>query len=112
MKYLTFLLFFIAVLTGCTGNQSSSASTDYPSAIVWNDTLNGPSSTELSVNDIGKEIGKIERKATPMPTQNGDSNDKPAGSALFEVKGTNTQEAIAVKVNDKYFRASKLGSLH
>jgi hypothetical protein len=46
-----------------------------------------------------------------MPKKNGESNDKPAGSLLFEVKGTDSQELIAVKVNDKYFSASKLGPL-
>jgi hypothetical protein len=106
MKY--FILFSIAVLTGCSQPTSSS----YPSVVAWNNILYGLSVEEVPIQDIGKELGKIERRsAPPMPKKNGESNDKPVGSLLFEVKGTDSQELIAVKVNDKYFRASKLGPL-
>jgi hypothetical protein len=108
MKYLILILFSIAFLSGCSQGAKSSS---YPSVVAWNNILYGLSAEEVPVQDIGKEIGKIERRSTPMPKKNGESNDKPAGSLLFEVKGTDSQELIAVKVNDKYFRASKQGAL-
>jgi len=37
--------------------------------------------------------------------------DTPVGSLLFEIKGADTQDVIAVKVNDKFFNASKLGTI-
>jgi hypothetical protein len=45
-----------------------------------------------------------------MPKMNGESNEKPVGSILFE-KGENSQDRIAVKVNGKYISASKLEPL-
>ncbi|MDR6879302.1 hypothetical protein [Bacillus sp. 3255] len=111
MKSLFMILFFIAVLTGCSPNTEAESSSIYPSAIAWNNVLYGLSSEEIAIHDIGKEIGKIERRIAPMPKKSGDSNDKPVGSLFFEVKGTDVQEVVAVKVNDKYFKASKLGPL-
>lgn len=111
MKYLILILFSIAVLTGCSHTTGGKSSSNYPSAVAWNNILYGLSAEEVPVKDIGKEIGKIERRTSPMPKKNGESNDKPVGSLLFEVVGADAQELIAVKVNDKYFRASKLGSL-
>ena len=48
-----------------------------------------------------------------MPKKNGESNDIriPVGSLLFEIKGADTQDVIAVKVNDKFFKASKFGPI-
>ena len=48
-----------------------------------------------------------------MPKKNGESNDirTPVGSLLFEINGADTQELIAVKVEDKFFKASKFGSI-
>lgn len=49
-----------------------------------------------------------------MPKKNGNSNDLriQTGSTLFEIKGRDPNEVIAVKVNDKYSKASKLGPLN
>ena len=79
--------------------------------MAWNNILYGLSASEVSVQDIGKQIGQIERRMTPMPKKNGDANDKPVGSLLYEVKGFDANDVIAVKVNDTYFQASKLGAL-
>lgn len=112
MKYLILIMISIAVLTGCSQNKGAESSSSYPSAVAWNNILYGLSVVEIPIKDIGKDIGKIERRTTPMPKKNGESNDKPAGSLLFEVKGIDSQEVIAVKVNEKYFKASKLGVLN
>lgn len=107
MKYLILILFSIAFLTGCSQNDGKSSSS-YPSAVVWNNILYGLSAEEVPIQDIGKEIGKIERRTTPMPKKNGESNAQAVGSQLFEIKGIDSKQAIAVKVNEKYQRASIL----
>ncbi len=107
MKYLILMLLSFTFLTGCSGNGGKSSSS-YPSAIVWNNILYALSAEEVPIQDISKEIGKIERRVTPMPKKNGESNDKPVGSQLFEIKGIDSNQTIAVKVNDKYHRASIL----
>ncbi|MDQ8738576.1 hypothetical protein, partial [Paenibacillus sp. LHD-38] len=79
--------------------------------VAWNNLLYGLSTEEVDNKDIGNEIGKIKRQRTPMPKKNGESNEKLVGSLLFEIKGADTQDVIAVKVNDKFVKASKLGPI-
>lgn len=111
MKHLKFLLCFFIVLTGVSSHAEGVSASSYPSAVAWNNLLYGLSIEEVDFKDIGIEIGKIERQRAPMPKKNGESNEKPVGSLLFEVKGADSQDVIAVKVNDKFFRASKLGPI-
>jgi hypothetical protein len=111
MKYIILIFLSLAMLAGCSQSMRPETSSSYPSAIAWNDSLYGLSVTEVPVQEIGKGIGKIDRKTNPMPKKNGESNDKPVGSQLYEIKGKESQEIIAVKVYDKYFQASKLGPL-
>ncbi|MCL6604619.1 MAG: hypothetical protein K6T94_17285 [Paenibacillus sp.] len=111
MRHLIIIMVSITLLTGCSLFTGGKTSSSYPYAVAWNDILYGLSTAEIPLQDIGKEIGKIKRIKMPMPKRNGDSNDSPVGSLLFEVKGTDAEEVIAVKVNDKYFRATKLGPL-
>lgn len=106
-----FLLFFVIVLTGVSSNIEGALASTYPSTVAWNNLLYGLSTEEVDNKDIGNEIGKIERQRTPMPMKNGESNEKLVGSLLFEIKGADTQDVIAVKVNDKFFKASKLGPI-
>ncbi|MGO4699590.1 hypothetical protein AB4Z50_35790, partial [Paenibacillus sp. 2TAB26] len=93
-------------------NNGSNSSSTYPASVAWNNTLYGLSKEEVPIEEVGKEIGKIERKTTPMTKKNGDSNEVPAGSTLFEVKGKDPHEVIAVEVNDKYVIATKLGPIN
>lgn len=113
MRMIFFVLLVSFLAAGCSDqNKDSNSSSSYPSAIAWNNILYGLSIEEVSTEEIGKEIGKIKRRTTPMPKKNGDSNDLPIGSILYEIKGKDPNEVIAVKVNDKYFNASKLGPLN
>ncbi|MDF2650108.1 MAG: hypothetical protein K0Q73_5913 [Paenibacillus sp.] len=112
MKHLKFFFFLIIVLTGLSSNTEGALATSYPSAVAWNNLLYGLSIEEVDIKDIGKEIGKIEHQRAPMPKKNGESNEKPVGSVLFEIKGLDTQDVIAVKVNEIFFKASKLGPIH
>ncbi|MDQ8738236.1 hypothetical protein [Paenibacillus sp. LHD-38] len=111
MKHLKFLLFIVIVLTGFLSNIEGTLASTYPSTVAWNNLLYGLSTEEVDNKDIGNEIGKIKRQRTPMPKKNGESNEKLVGSLLFEIKGVDTQDVIAVKVNDKFVKASKLGPI-
>jgi hypothetical protein len=107
-----FLLFFVIVLTWVSLNIEGALASTYPSSVAWNNSLYGLSTEEEVDNkDIGNQIGEIKRQRTPMPLKNGESNEKLVGSLLFEIKGANTQDVIAVKINDKFFKASKFGSI-
>ncbi|MCK9859351.1 hypothetical protein [Paenibacillus sp. ATY16] len=110
MRMIVLVLIVSFLLAGCSV-QNKESSSSYPSAVAWNNILYGYSIEEISIEEIGKEIGKIKRQTTPMPKKNGDSNDLriPIGSILFEIKGKDPNQAIAIKVDDKYFKASKLG---
>lgn len=105
-----FILFFVIVSVSSSNIEGALAST-YPSTVAWNNLLYGLSTEEVDNKDIGNEIGNIERQRTPMPKKNGESNEKLVGSLLFEIKGVDTLDVIAVKVNDKFFKASKLGPI-
>lgn len=107
------LLFFVIALTGFSLNIEGVFASTYPSSIAWNNSLYGLSAEEVNSKDVGNEIGKIERLRDPMPKKNGESNDIriPVGSLLFEINGADTKDVIAVKVEDKFFKASKFGSI-
>jgi hypothetical protein len=111
MKHLNFVLFFIIVITGFSSKTEAVSASTYPSAVAWNNFLYGLSAEEVEIKDIGDEIGMIQSQRAPMPKKNGESNEKPAGSLLFEINRVDTEDAIAVKVNDKYFKATKLGPI-
>lgn len=107
MKHIICLMFLI--LTAVTINNEGAQATSYPSAVVWNNNIYVFSIEEVDSTQIGNEIGRIERIRTPMPFKNGEANDKPAGSLLFSITGTDPQAEIAVKVNDVYYKATVLG---
>ncbi|WP_141504461.1 hypothetical protein [Paenibacillus luteus] len=112
MKHLKFFLLFFVIVSVFSSNIEEALASTYPSSVAWNNLLYGLSTEEVDNKDIGNKIGKIESQRTPMPKKNGESNDSiPVGSVLFEIKGAATQNVIAVKVNDKFFKASKFGSI-
>ncbi|SDX06166.1 hypothetical protein [Paenibacillus sp. CF384] len=111
MKPIKILILFVSVITGIFSFTQGAMATSYPSAVSWNNFVYGLSIEEIDVKDIGNQIGRIERLRTPMPKKNGESNDTPVGSLLFEIKGVDTHDEIAVKVDDKYYKASPNGPL-
>jgi hypothetical protein len=94
-----------------SSNIEGALASTYSNTVAWNNLLYGLSDEEVDNKDIGNAIGKIERQRTPMPKKNGESNEKLVGSLLFEIKGADIQDVIAIKVNDKFFKASKLGPI-
>lgn len=99
-------LLTIGTLGGC-----KSAIGSYPSSIAWDNTSYGVSKTEVSKDDIGKQLGEIKRKKEPVPIKNGDANDASVGSKLFEIKGIDIKEAVAIERNGKVYKATKIGAL-
>lgn len=110
-RLIIIIMFSFVTLTGCSHISENESSNSYPSSVAWNNILFGISIEEVSVQDIGKEIGTIKKIRSPMPLKNGESNDTPVGSLIFEVNGKNVNEFIAVKVKDKYLSATILGPL-
>jgi hypothetical protein len=112
MKHKRLLFFIIIVLTGVSLNVDEVFASTYPSSIAWNNSLYGLSAEEVNSKDVGIEIGKIKRQRTPMPIKNGESNEKQyVGNSLFEIKGVDIEDAIAVEIDDKFFKASPVGPL-
>ncbi len=108
MRILFITLVIITVLTGCS--QNSSEKDTYPGAVMWNDILFGLSRTEVPSQEINKELGMVHKMTNPMPQNNGESNDTPVGSLILEIKGIDPNEAIAVKNDNIYYKATKLFS--
>lgn len=106
------LLLIGIVLTIFLINTGEVFAESYPRAIAWNNIIYLKSDEEININNIGKEIGKIERQRSPMPRKNGESNDTPVGSLIFEIKNVNTQDAVAVKIDNQFFYASEIGTIH
>lgn len=105
MKLLVMGLFISIILSGCS--QDSNIDT-YPSAVVFDNILFGLSRTEVPSKDIGQEIGKVQKIKTPIPESNGESNDVPVGSAIFEIEGVDPKDSIAIKIDEVYYRATHL----
>lgn len=105
MKYLILILLSITLLVSCSKDD------EYPFAIAWHDVIFARTNEIVPSQQIGKEIGVIERTKIPMPKKNGDSNEAIIGSKLYEIQQEDQQNKIALKVNDQYYLATKLGPL-
>jgi hypothetical protein len=99
-------LLSIVTLGGC-----KSAIGSYASSIAWDNISYGVSTTEVSKDALGKQLGEIKRKKEPMPIKNGNANDAPVGSKLFEINGIDTKETIAIEKNGKFYKATQNGPL-
>jgi hypothetical protein len=99
-------LLSIFTLGGCKKAIGS-----YPNSIAWDNISYGVSTTEVSKDALGKQLGEIKRKKEPTPIKNGDANDTPVGSKLFEIKGIDAKEAIAIEKNGKVYKAIQNGPL-
>lgn len=92
-------------------NTGEAFAESYPRAIALNNSVYLVSDVEMDINNIGKEIGKIEHQRVPMPKKNGESNVILIGTLIFEIKDINIQDAVAVKLNNKFYFASQKFSL-
>lgn len=105
------VLFVVIVFTLTLFTMGKAFADSFPRAIASNNSVYLVSDTEVDINNIGEEIGKIDHQRSPMPKKNGESNVIPIGSLIFEIKAINTQDAVAVKVNTKFYFASHISSL-
>ncbi|KRE34897.1 lipoprotein [Paenibacillus sp. Soil522] len=108
-KSFLFLLLVLA-LTACSTTHGSNNKSSYPSSVAWNDSLYGVSFGEVPSTKIGKEIGEIKHLVVPMPKKNSDSNEKLG--KLYEIKGKESQDELALEVNGTYLEIHKVGSLN
>ena len=97
------------MLAGCTANTSNST---YPNALAWDNISYGLSVTEVSKDELGNQLGEVKRIKYPMPIENGDANTTPVGSKIYQIKGIDIKEAIAVENNGKTYKATKNGPLN
>jgi len=101
-RTLSFLsVVYLTVLTAC--NQESTGINIESSAIiviVGNKEYNGTEDKLDQTQEIGDQIGTIEKKtkATKMPAGNNQSNYFTVGSEIYSVKGT--EDYIIVKDKD------------
>ncbi|MBD7969306.1 hypothetical protein [Paenibacillus gallinarum] len=105
------LLFVVILFIVTLLNTGEAFAESYPRAIALNNYVYLVSGVEIDINNIGKEIGKIERQRDPMPKKNGESNDTPVGSLIFEIKDINTEDMVAVKIDNKFYFASQKSSI-
>jgi hypothetical protein len=125
---------------GCSwvaeGNEISFSGYDYPNtevtdisqldygkpvniSVAWNNSIYVVTDEKLTSQEIGSEIGLIKRQVSPKPAENGDiarnTSDGPAisGVKLYEIKGIDSKDAIALYFKDNAYNKCKyLGALN
>ena len=100
-KILVILLLFIILLSGCKEKKIS----EYPSSIALNGLVYSVTVSEVSRDDLGKQLGEVKRIKKPMPVENEESNFISVGSKVFEIKGIDIKTAVAVEDNGKIKKA-------
>lgn len=102
-------LIFTFTLTGC---KDKSTNNSFPSSFVWNNTIYSLTPKVVSSDELGKEIGQLEKKVQDIPKENGETNDGKIGSKIFEIKKVKTTEAVAVEFKGKIRKANKCLNLN
>jgi hypothetical protein len=106
-KAITIGLIFVSILlSGCNTNKLSSAEfINTTLAVIKIDNLTYLLSDEvLATNEVEEQIGKITR-IQALVSYSEDQNPYKSASGIFEIKDINIEEAIAIKVNDKLYKA-------
>lgn len=104
-KFLMILFIFI-LLSGCSTSTLKNAvfTNVTPSEIKINDKIYFITKEILSNNEIEEQIGKVTQinaVVSYLETENLYKNP----SKIFKVKGSDIEEVIAIKVNDKIYKA-------
>ncbi|SDN26867.1 hypothetical protein SAMN05518871_104129 [Psychrobacillus sp. OK028] len=106
-KAITIGLIFVSILlSGCNTNKLSSAEfTNTTPAKIKIDNLTYLMTDEvLATKEVEEQIGKITRIQT-IVSYSKDQNPYISPSKIFEIKDINIEEAIAIEVNDKLYKA-------
>jgi hypothetical protein len=106
-KIVTILILLVVALTGCAKKPQG----DYPAALTWDNIVYAMERTEVSKDELGEQLGEVKRVKEPMPLRNGDANNGPVGSRIFEIKGVDTKNKVAYEKDGKTYMAFKIGDL-
>lgn len=100
------LIFVSILLSGCNTNKLSSAEfTNTTPAVIKIDNLTYLMTDEvLATNEVEEQIGKITR-IQEIVSYSEDQNPYKSLNEIFEIKDINIEEAIAINVNDKLYKA-------
>jgi hypothetical protein len=95
---------FALLLTGCS-TKTTEENGSFPAVVIWNNNIYYGSIETVSEQEIGIEIGKVEKEVGSFPKNNLECNYAPAGSKLYEIEGTDKQKVIAIKLENEYRKA-------
>ncbi|MEI4771873.1 hypothetical protein WAX74_19920 [Psychrobacillus sp. FJAT-51614] len=100
------LIFVSILLSGCNTNKLSSAefTNTTPAKIKIYNLTYLMTDEVLATNVVEKQIGKI-TQIQAIVSYSEDQNPYKSPSKVFEIKDINIEEAIAIKVNDKLYKA-------
>jgi hypothetical protein len=107
----TISLILIMFISGCRNTAGMAAESSYPALVAWNFIVYGLSVETIPFESIEAEIGQVKRLVGSIPRQNGDANDAPIGSKLYRIKDVSLQDAIAVGIDGKCYKAYRSGPL-
>ena len=106
-KAITIGLIFVSILlSGCNTNKLSSAEfINLTPAVIKIDSLTYLMTDEvLATDEVEEQIGMITR-IQALVSYSENQNPYKSPSEIFEIKEINIEEAIAIKVNDKLYKA-------
>ncbi|CAM2773868.1 hypothetical protein PASE110613_00110 [Paenibacillus sediminis] len=112
MRYFTSFLIIIPLifLSGCNSSQGGSSGDWSSNFVVWQGNMYIFNDT--TVEEVDEQIGKIEEYSDNEANKfssNIFSNIYDVGTEIYKIKDTSTDEAIAVKIQDKYFKGINRG---
>lgn len=100
------LILILLFLTGCSGDKISDAEfiNTTPAKIKMDDSTYTLTDEILSEDEVKDQIGKI-NKITLIVSYLEEDNPYKNPRKIFEVKNVKIQDAIAIEVNDKFYKA-------
>lgn len=103
-RNLVLALLFALLLIGCS-TKTVEENGDFPTVVIWNKNIYYGSVETVPEQEIGVEIGEVEKEVGSFPKNNLECNYAPAGSKLYEIEGIDKQKIIAIKLENEYRKA-------
>ncbi|CAH1195295.1 hypothetical protein PAECIP111893_00662 [Paenibacillus plantiphilus] len=100
------IVFIIAVVSVIVMGGCSNPTSEYPYVLIFNNTQYYLLVEQVPQDQIGEQVGEVNRKVDPMPKENEQSNFSES-SKLFEIKGYDPDQVIAVEIEGEYQKAKK-----
>ena len=102
------LLFFFLFLTGCSVNNLSDAefTNVTPAEIRMNNVTYFLTDELLTTDEVNRQIGEI-TKVNAIVSYTEEQNPYRKPNKIFEVKDIKIEDAIAVQVNGRLYKAKK-----